>query len=78
MKLQVSGVSTDVLLFSESGSSLAHHYRVFGRNAAHASLCGKFMAGLRSFIEHAEAEVRWEFNRPTSMRNQLPATSDTL
>ena len=78
MKLHVSSVSTDVLLFSESGSSLVHHYRVFGCNAAHAFLRGKFMAELRSFIEHAEAEVRWEFNRLPSLQNLLPATSDTL
>ena len=31
IKLHVSG---DVLLFSESGSSLVHHYWVFGHNAA--------------------------------------------
>ena len=28
-------MSTDVLLFSESGSSLVHHYRVFGRRHTH-------------------------------------------
>ena len=36
------------------------------------------MAGLRSFIKHIEAEVRWELNRLPSRQNQLPATSDTL
>ena len=78
MKSHVSGMSTDVLLFSERCASLVHHYRVFARNAAHTSLRGKFMAGLRSFIEHAEAEVTWEFNRLPCRRNQLPPTSDTL
>ena len=64
-------------VFSESGSSLVHHYRVFGHNAAHASLRGRFMAGLRRFIEHAEAEARCEFNRLPNRRNQLPVTSHT-
>ena len=36
------------------------------------------MAGLRNFIEHAEAEARWEFNGLPSRRKQLLATSDTL
>ena len=44
LKPQVSGVSTDVLLFSESGLSLMHHYWVFG--AVHGSLHGTFMGKL--------------------------------
>ena len=37
---QVSGVSTDILLFSERGAPLIHHYRVFGGGSAHVSLSG--------------------------------------
>ena len=33
-----------VLLFSESGTPLVHHYRVLSRGGAHASLCGRFMS----------------------------------
>ena len=33
-----SGISTDVLLFSELGHALVHHYRVFQRGTAHVSL----------------------------------------
>ena len=58
LKRHISGVSTYVLLFSESGSLLVHHYRVFGRSAAHTSLRGKYMAKLQSFIVGAEAEAR--------------------
>ena len=46
---QLSGVSPDVLLFSEHGSTLVHHYRVFGRDEAHTFLRWKFMAKLRTF-----------------------------
>ena len=67
--------STDVLLF---GSLLVHHYRVFGRSAAHASLRGKFMAKLRKFTVQAESEARWESNRVPIQRNQFPTISDTL
>ena len=38
LKPRISGVSTYVLLFSESGAPLIHHYRVFGWGGAHASL----------------------------------------
>ena len=36
LKPRISGMSTDVLLFSESGAPLIHHYRVFG----HMPPCG--------------------------------------
>ena len=49
LKQDVSGISTDVLLFSEYGYTLVHHYLVFGRGAAHAALRGPFMAKLRSW-----------------------------
>ena len=62
------------MLFSESGSSLVHHYRVFGRSAAHTSLCGKFMAKLIM----AEAEAKWEAGRLPIQMTQLPAVSATL
>ena len=39
----VSGVSTDVLLFSKNSAPLIHHYRVFGQSGAHASLRGRFI-----------------------------------
>ena len=78
LKPQVSGVSTDVLLFSESGSSLVHHCRVFGQSAAHTSLRGKSMGKLRSFTIWAEAEARWESGCLQIRKTQLPAVSDTL
>ena len=51
---QVSGVSTDVLLFSEHGSTLVHHYRVLARER-HTHPCegslwpnfGHLLSGLR-------------------------------
>ena len=72
LKPHVPGVSSDVLLFSENGLSLVHHYRVFGRSAAHASLRGKYMAKLRSFAIRAEAEARWESGHLPIRKNQSP------
>ena len=68
----VSGVSTDVLLFSENGASLIHHYRVFGRGGAPASLRGKYMPKLRAFTVQAEAEARWARNRDPARSSSLP------
>ena len=56
LKPHASGVSMDALLFSQSDTPLSHHYRVFGRGGAHASLRGKFMSNLRAFSVRAEAE----------------------
>ena len=49
-KPHVSGVSTDAVLFSDNGSQLVYHYRVFGQSVAHASMRGKFMVGRGKFM----------------------------
>ena len=40
---RISGVSTDVLLFSECGHALVHHYRVFTKGISHVSLRGSYL-----------------------------------
>ena len=45
---RISPVCRLMFCYLVSGSSLVHHYLVFGRNAVHASLRGKFMAGASS------------------------------
>ena len=80
LKPQVSGVSTDVVmvvLFSEHGSSLVHHYRVFGRSAAHASLRGTFMTKLRVSTVRADAEAKWEASRAPNKTTRLLLSSDS-
>ena len=62
----VSGVSTDVILLSENGAPLIHHYRVFGRG----------MLKLRAFTVQAEAEARWERNRTLARSSSLLVGSD--
>ena len=56
LKPKVSGVSTDVALFSEQGAQLVHHYRMFGDCATHASLWGSFMVDLLYFTNQACAD----------------------
>ena len=53
LNAKVSGVSTDVALFSAHGFQLVHHYQVFKQCAAHASLRGSFIIDLRYFTTRA-------------------------
>ena len=47
---QHSGISNDVLLFSEVGLSLVHHYRVHRIGRPHAAFRGKYLAQLRDLL----------------------------
>ena len=59
LRSSVSGVSTDVLLFSQCGVPLVHRYRVFSRASMHIS----YMIKLRAFTEQADAESRGSHKR---------------
>ena len=45
-----SGISNDVLLFSDVGLSLVHHFRVHNRVLPHAVFRGKYLAQLRALL----------------------------
>ena len=45
-----SGISNDVLLFSEVGLTLVHHYRVHSAGQPHAMFRGKYLAQLRLLL----------------------------
>ena len=55
LQAHVSGVSTDILLFSERGAPLIHHYHVFGGGSAHNSLRCHY---IQAFVAQTEAEAR--------------------
>ena len=76
IKSTVSGVLTDALLFSQSGTPLVHRYCVFGRAGAHASLRGSCMAKLRTFTVQVEAEGRWAHKRDSEQSSLLRKGSD--
>ena len=50
LSAQHSGISNDVLLFSEVGLSLVHHYRVHRVGRPHAMFRGKYLAQLRALL----------------------------
>ena len=47
---RISGVSTDVLLFSGCGAPLIHHCQVFAKGILHISLRGSYITKPRTFI----------------------------
>ena len=50
LSAQHSGISNDVLLFSEVGLSLVHHYGVHRVGRPHAMFRGKYLAQLRALL----------------------------
>ena len=51
LSAQSSGISNDVLLFSEVGLSLVHHYRVHIVGRPHAMFRGRYLTQLRSLLQ---------------------------
>ena len=45
-----SGISNDILLFSDSGLSLAHHYRVHKKGVPHVTFRKNYMSQLRAML----------------------------
>ena len=50
LSAQRSGISNNVLLFSEVGLSLVHHYRVHSVGRPHAMFRGKHLTQLRALL----------------------------
>ena len=50
LSAQHSGISNDVLLFSEVGLSLVHYYRMHRVGRPHAMFRGKYLAQLRALL----------------------------
>ena len=54
MRIEHSGISTDMLLFSEVGMPLTQHYRVYKGGLPHAVFRTDYMARLRSLLPSPE------------------------
>ena len=50
MRLEHSGISTDILLFSKLGLSLTHHYRVYRGGLPHAAFRSDYKTRLRALL----------------------------
>ena len=72
LKPSNSGISTDVLLFSEHGHALVHHYRVFQKGTSHVSLRGNYLTRLRTFVIQSAAMSRWGQHDDTGQSSSTP------
>ena len=72
---RISGVLTDVLLFSECGPALVHHYRVYMKVISHVSLRGSFLDNHRTFVTQSAAMGRWGQNEDTTQSSPVHGSS---
>ena len=72
---RISGVSTDVLLFSECGHALVHYYRVFTKGISHVSLRGSYLDNIRTFVMQSAAMDRWGQNEVMTQSSPVHGSS---
>ena len=70
-----SGISTDVLLFSELGHALVHHYWVFRWVSPHVSLRKDYLTRLQVFVSQASAMDRCGQRSDMGLSSPAPASS---
>ena len=78
-----SGISTNVLLFSEVHLSLVHHYRAFWRGLPHYAFRRDYLTRLRVFVLQASAIAQCPLPSPgpsssDSMGNVRPCDEESL
>ena len=73
LRPRVSGIATDVMLFSQHGARLIQRYRVFADSVPHQSLCGLFKTKLSGFTQaSAEARSAAKHGRDFSAESTVP------
>ena len=75
MRLEHSGISTDILLFSELGSSLTHHYRVYRGGLPHATFRSDYMTRLRALLPTPHNTTGEPTSPPESGRGATPRSA---
>ena len=78
LKASHSGISTDVLLFSDINLSLVHHYRIHRRGLPHIAFRKDYMCRLRALLPPAVAQSREGMlspvtSGPVPLRHARPA-----
>ena len=58
LKQRHSGISTDILLFSDINLSLVHHYRIHKRGLSHIAFRRNYMSRLRALLPSLVAQPR--------------------
>ena len=66
LKQRHSGISTDILLFSDINLSLVHHYRIHKRGLPHIAFRRNYMSRLRALLPSPVAQPRDSVLSPVS------------
>ena len=66
LKQSHSGISTDVLLFSDINLSLVHHYRIHKRGLSHIAFWKDYMSRLRTLLPSTVAQYKDSVLSPVS------------
>ena len=78
LSAQHSGISNDVLLFSEVGLSLVHHYRVHKVGRPHAMFRGKYLTQLHALLPAARSLTLHDHSdRGRAIQHCRPAVTST-
>ena len=75
MRLEHSGISTDILLFSELGLLLTHHYRVYRGGLPHATFRSDYMARLRALLPTPRNTTGEPASPPETGRGATPRSA---
>ena len=78
LRVDSSGISTDMLLFSEVGMPLTQHYRVYKGGLPHAVFRSDYLSRIRSLLPSPESDdtppETGSVSTPKSVRRQHRAT----
>ena len=72
LRQENSAISTDIMLFSDLGLSLTHHYRVYGGGLPHAAFRGDYMTRLRALLPTPPSMNGEPASSPESVRGATP------
>ena len=75
IRLEHSGISTDILLFSELRLSLKHHYRVYRGGLPHAAFRSDYMARLRALLPTPRSTTGEPASPPETGRGVTPRSA---
>ena len=72
LRQEHSGISTDIMLFSDLGLSLTHHYRVYRGGLPHAAFRGDYMKRLRAMLPTPPSMNREPTSSPETVQGATP------
>ena len=72
LRQEHSGISTDIMLFSDLGLSLTHHYRVYRGGLPHAAFRGDYMSRFRALLPTPPSTNGEPASSPETVQRKTP------